>query len=116
MNRHVFGLRHRSKAVRSRLGQQRELDNKPVTSGDRLPIGWHKFNVSHPKAKSFSTNLFIWYGEHNLGEIALTKRQTGTVSVSQPVRRPPYDSGPEILGGLDKQSGSDVLGPNDSYQ
>ena len=92
------------------------LDNKPVTSGDRLSIGWHKFNVSHPKAKSFSTNLFIWYGEHNLGEIALT-RQKGMVSVEA---NPPAGvltiRGPEISAAWTNSPGTTVSVPTDVYQ
>ena len=92
------------------------LDNKPVTSGDRLAIGWHKFNVSHPKAKSFSTNLFIWYGEHNLGDIALT-RQKGMVSVEA---NPPAGlltiRGPEISAAWTNSPGITVAVPTDVYQ
>jgi hypothetical protein len=92
------------------------LDNKPVTSGDRLSIGWHRFNVSHPKAKSFSTNLFIWYGEHNLGDIALT-RQKGMVSVeANPPAAVLTIRGPEISAAWTNSSGMTVSVPTDVYQ
>ncbi len=56
------------------------LDGKPIGSSNRVPLGWHKFLLSHPKADLVSTNLFIWYGEHNLGQFSLT-RQQGTLGI-----------------------------------
>ena len=54
------------------------LDGRPLTSGERVSLGSHIFAVSHPKAESISTNLFVWYGERNLGAITL-KRTRGTL-------------------------------------
>src|SRR5437762_1104965 len=55
------------------------LDGRRFSSGDRLPLGSHTFGISHPKVEPFSTNLFIWYGEHHLGDINL-KRAKGTLT------------------------------------
>jgi len=43
-------------------------------------LGQHTFTVSHPKAEPFSTNLFVWYGEHNFCQINL-KRAKGVLEV-----------------------------------
>src|SRR5207244_6707507 len=72
------------------------VDGKPIRKGDLIPIGWHKFTVSHPKAEPFFTNLFVWYGEKDLGEVAL-KRSMGILSVEA---NPPANiwifTGPEL--------------------
>src|SRR5437879_1513007 len=49
------------------------LDGRQIRGSDRLPLGSHKFAISHPKVEPFSTNLFIWYGEHNIGGINLKR-------------------------------------------
>src|SRR5882672_3366687 len=49
-------LKGRPVLVEARVG------NGVMVSGGRMPIGWHRISFSHPKAESFSTNLFIWYG------------------------------------------------------
>ena len=57
------------------------IDGMRASSGQRIPIGWHTLTITHPKTKSFSTNLFVWYGEHELGQISL-ERATGTLAIS----------------------------------
>jgi len=56
------------------------LDGRRVTSGEQVSLGTHQFAVSHQKAESFSTNLFIWYGERDLGAISL-KRTRGVLAL-----------------------------------
>jgi hypothetical protein len=51
------------------------LGDNPAVSGQRVSLGWHKLTISHPKAEPFLTNLFIWYGERDLGKIALRRAQ-----------------------------------------
>ncbi len=92
-----------------------KLDGKPVVSGSRIAIGRHSFSLSHPKAVSFSTNMFIWYGEHNLGDIALT-RGTGVLSIDV---RPPAKlvtiRGPEFSTTLTNSTGLTSSVPTDAY-
>ena len=57
------------------------FDGKPAFSGQKIPLGNHTFTVTHPKGETFSTDMFIWYGEHDLGTIDL-KRTMGTLSVT----------------------------------
>jgi tetratricopeptide (TPR) repeat protein len=56
------------------------LDGRRVTSGERVSLGSHQFAVSHQKGEPFSTNLFIWYGERDLGAISL-KRTRGLLAL-----------------------------------
>jgi tetratricopeptide (TPR) repeat protein len=56
------------------------LDGRRLTSGEQVSLGTHQFAVSHQKAESFSTNLFIWYGERDLGAINL-KRLRGVLAL-----------------------------------
>ncbi len=72
------------------------LDGQSLTSGQRIKIGKHCLSVSHPKARAFSTNLFVWYGEHDLGQIAL-ERMRGMIEVrAQPPARSISITGPEF--------------------
>ena len=56
------------------------LDGQPATDGQKISLGSHNFSVSQPKAESFGTNFFVWYGRNNLGEIKL-KRSQGMLNV-----------------------------------
>ena len=56
------------------------VDGRPVTNGERVSLGSHRFVVSHPKAETISTNLFVWYGERDLGTITL-KRTRGMLAL-----------------------------------
>jgi tetratricopeptide (TPR) repeat protein len=56
------------------------LDGRRVVSGERVSLGSHQFAVSLPKAEPISTNLFIWYGERDLGAISL-KRTRGILAL-----------------------------------
>jgi tetratricopeptide (TPR) repeat protein len=49
------------------------FDGRTLESGERVPVGNHNLVVSHPKAESLSTNLFIWYGENDLGTLPLAR-------------------------------------------
>lgn len=51
------------------------LDGKPFISGERVSLGKHRLTISHPKARTFSTNFFIWYGAHDMGNIGFTRTQ-----------------------------------------
>ena len=94
------------------------LENDPsatFASGSRIPIGWHQLTLRHPKAEPFTTNLFIWYGEHDLGKIALT-RATGSLIVKA---SPPAGlieiRGPEYSIKLTNSPGITVTVPTDRY-
>ena len=58
-----------------------QLDGHPFSTGQRVNIGWHQLTVTHPKGKLFATNLFVWYCERILGNIAL-ERAKGTLAIS----------------------------------
>src|SRR5580693_6152994 len=54
------------------------LDGKPFGSGDKLSLFSHQFQINCSKTSSFATNLSIWYGRHDLGDIQL-KRSMGAL-------------------------------------
>ena len=56
------------------------LDGRPFVSGERVAIGSHQFAISHQKALPMSTNLFIWYVEHDFGAVSL-KRMRGVLAL-----------------------------------
>src|ERR1700733_15001340 len=45
------------------------LDGQAVAVGQNISLGSHTLSITHPKADSFKTNFFVWYGGQNLGEI-----------------------------------------------
>jgi hypothetical protein len=92
-----------------------KLDEQPFSSGQRVAIGWHTFVVTHPKGEAVSTNLFIWYGEHNLGTIDL-KRTHGILAVAADPPAPLLSiRGPEWSVTLKNSSGMTSSVPTDQY-
>ncbi len=91
------------------------LEGQNFTSGQRVKIGKHFLSVSHPKAHAFSTNLFIWYGEHDLGQIAL-ERMRGALEVrAQPRARSITITGPEFSCVLTNSADFTSSVPTDIY-
>ena len=91
------------------------FDGKPVISGQKIPLGKHTFAATLPKGETFSTNMFVWYGEHNLGTIDL-KRTMGTLSVTADPPAPfLFISGPEWSVTLTNSPGLTQLVPTDQY-
>ena len=91
------------------------LDGRRIASGTKVPIGWHTFSVSHSKAEPCTTNLFIWYGEHDLGRIAL-KRQLGTLTIeAEPPAALLTIRGPEFALTLTNSAGVTRSVPTDRY-
>lgn len=91
------------------------LDGQALPSGARVNIGWHTLVIRHPKAKLFTTNLFIWYGERDLKTIPLT-RATGTLKLSaRPPARELSLRGPELSAVETNSSGFTVTVPSDVY-
>src|SRR5690348_3775496 len=43
------------------IGATASFDQRGIESGERIPLGWHTFTISHPKGEPFLTNLFVWY-------------------------------------------------------
>jgi hypothetical protein len=91
------------------------LDGRPLVSGEQVPLGRRRFVVTHPKGDSYSTNLSIWYGAHNLGKINL-RRSRGTLSI---VATPPAGliaiQGPEFSLRLTNSAGVTTNIPTDRY-
>jgi hypothetical protein len=96
-------------------GALAQLDGQLFQSGQRISLGSHRLMITNPKAESFSTNLFIWYGRHDLGEIKLI-RTTGTLTVKA---TPPATTitiiGPEFSTNLYDTTGINLTVPTDQY-
>ena len=91
------------------------VGKRRVESGDIIPLGWHTFAVTHPQAEPFTTNLFIWYGSHNFGEIHL-QRAKGVLELHvEPSAALLTIRGPEFSQTLTNSSGSTVSVPTDNY-
>ncbi len=92
------------------------LDGYPISNGRGISLGPHVFKLGHAKAEAFSTNLFTFYGGHDLGTIDL-KRATGTLQVS--LNRPAKNltvRGPEWKLDLKDTSGGTWVVPTDRYE
>lgn len=92
-----------------------ELDGKPFASGQRVRLGWHQLALTHPKGNRFATNLFVWYGERNLGKIVMARAQGTLVLSATPVAQRLVIRGPEFSTTLTNSSGFNSLVPTDRY-
>jgi hypothetical protein len=91
------------------------FDGRPIRSGENIPLGNHRFEIAGQNTDPFATNLSIWYGRHDLGEIRL-KRSTGTLSVSAyPAAQVIAINGPEYSTNLTNSSGAILTVPTGSY-
>lgn len=92
------------------------FDGKPAFSGERISLGSHTFTVTHPKAETFSTNLFTWYGGNEFGTIDL-KRAKGTIVIqSNPRAAQLTIRGPEFTSTLTNSAGGTLVVPTDRYE
>ena len=91
------------------------LDGQPLANGDKISLGSHRFTITHPKAESFATNFFAWYGRHDFGKLNL-KRGMGTLNVAaEPAAKMITITGPEFSLTLHDSAGTNVLVPTDTY-
>ena len=92
-----------------------KLDGQPFVAGNQISLWSHQLVISHPKAESFSTNFFAWYGRHDFGEVKL-KRSYGVLSVQA---NPPASkitiTGPEFSTTLYSSTGTNFNVPTDQY-
>jgi tetratricopeptide (TPR) repeat protein len=91
------------------------IDNRQMRSGEKIPLGRHKLTFAHPKGKSYTTNLFIWYGMHDLGVINLP-RGYGTLAIkSDRVAKLINVRGPDYSVILTNSTGTTSTVPADHY-
>jgi hypothetical protein len=91
------------------------FDGKPIISGQKISLGNHTFTVTLPKGETYSSQMFVWYGDHNLGTIDL-KRTMGTLSVTvYPPAPYIFIRGPEWSVTLTNSSGLTQSVPTDQY-
>ena len=92
------------------------LDGHPVGNGDKISLGSHTFTVKHPKAESFQTKFFAWFGGRDLGQIDL-KRIMGSLAVTAtPAAQTLIITGPEFSLTLHDSVGTNLAVPTDNYQ
>ncbi len=92
-----------------------QLDGQPFSSGQRVRIGWHQLVLTHPKGNPRILNLFVWYGQRNLGKIAM-ERAKGTLAISAaPVAQWLMIRGPEFSITLTNSGGFNSPVPTDRY-
>jgi hypothetical protein len=98
-----------------KFGISANLDGRPFGSGETVHIGRHDFVVTSPKVQGISTNLFIWYGDHNLGEINL-RRGKGTLHIQANPAAPLVTvTGPEFSTTLRDTQDTNLTVPTDQY-
>ena len=91
------------------------LDGRQIVRGDRVPLGKHTLTISHPKGVTVTTNLFIWYGERDLGEIDL-QRGMGTLAIqTEPNATTLSIRGPDFSLILSNSTGMTSSVPTDHY-
>jgi len=91
------------------------LDGKHVSSGCQLSLGKHHFEITHPKGVAYSTNLFIWYGGHNFGNVDLPRAKGNlAVKADLPASRMVI-RGPEFEVTLTNSTGFSASVPTDEY-
>jgi tetratricopeptide (TPR) repeat protein len=92
------------------------VDGHPATSGDMISIGRHRVVLSHPKAEPLHTNLFVWYGGTELGDLVL-KRTMGELAIAaDPAPRFLTIIGPEFSVKLTNCPGVTSSIPTDMYR
>lgn len=97
------------------FGTQATIDGIEMIPGSRVRIGSHKFSLSNPKAETFSTNLFIWYGARDLGTINLVRKQATLTVEANPPASVITITGPEFSKSLTDSSGGTFSVPTDEY-
>ncbi|HEX3799329.1 MAG TPA: PEGA domain-containing protein [Verrucomicrobiae bacterium] len=91
------------------------LGNQHIQSGNMIPLGWHTFTIKHSKGETFTTNLFVWYGPHDFGDIYL-KRTTGVLELhAAPEAVSITIVGPEFKQALTNSSGIAISMPTGVY-
>jgi hypothetical protein len=93
-----------------------EMDGRPYYSGQQLNIGRHKLVVTQQNGYPFTTNMFVWYGPHDLGNIIL-ERTKGTLVVScSPSAARLIIRGAEFSTTLTNSSGFNSRVPTGNYK
>jgi hypothetical protein len=91
------------------------IDGRDTQSGQRISVGWHTLTISHAQAEPFTTNLFIWYGEHKLGRIDLARAQGVLELHADPPAQTLSIRGPEFRKTWTNCGGTTISLPTDAY-
>lgn len=85
-------------------------------SGQRVSLGRHLLAITHPKGKSFSTNLVVWYGGRDLGTIRLVRTKGVLALSANPIPERWAIRGPDFTTNLDHIAGMTLSVPTDLYR
>jgi hypothetical protein len=78
-------------------------------------LGWHRLSISQPKFVPFEKRLFVFYGEHDLGKIVLS-RERGLISIhANPAAQTLRVNGPEYSATFTNSFGLTSSIPMDTY-
>lgn len=91
------------------------LDNRPVSSGDHVSLGFHTLIVEHPKASAIRKALFVRYGRNDLGEISLSRATGSLVIDTKPAAKRISVTGQEWSTVLTNSTGLTSSVPTDNY-
>jgi hypothetical protein len=93
-----------------------KLDGQPVSIGQKISLGQHTLTLTNPKAESFTTNFFGWYGGRDFGQIDFI-RAMGTLKVTAtPPAQTITITGPEFSQTLTNSVGTMLTVPADTYE
>lgn len=98
------------------FGATAAFDGQPVSSGTKIPLGFHTFTITGPKTVPFSTNLFVWYGGRDFGAIDLKRAQGTLVITADPPAPLLFIQGPEFGTTLTNVHVSTIKVPTDQYE
>lgn len=92
------------------------MDGQPATIGQKLSLGSHRFEIKHPKAETFSTNVSVWYEGGDLGNVTL-KRIRGVMALRiEPLAGRVSVSGQEFSTVLTNSGGVTSSIPTGTYR
>lgn len=103
-------------------GKAQELENaafvgeQAVSSGSVVPIGWRTLHFKVPDCEPFSKAIFVWYGENNVGSIAL-QRSYGSLDLHvEPLPHTVRAEGPHHIVTLTNVGKTNISVPVGSYK
>ena len=91
------------------------LDGISILSGEHVSLGWHTFTAAHSKADAFKIDFFVWYGENNLGDLALTRTRGTLIVTANPPPQAIAIRGPEFNQTFTNVSAVTSSVPTDRY-
>ena len=77
-------------------------------AANNISLGSHRLIIKQPKAETFSTNFFAWYGRHDLGRLDLRRAMGTLVMTADPAAKMITISGPEFSLTFNNSTGTNA--------